>query len=140
METEAGPSKKRKVEGKRKGKAKVRTSVSEVTESVVVDVLQDILKELKSLCAEVGDLYVFAQHITFVAESDWRIQRQTSMCVNELYCYFMPKDDDEESSRVGVENMGSGGNRAKNNGTCDVEMGESGVDIADNDMDETLHQ
>ena len=60
LETEACPSKKRKVEGKGKEKAKAGTLVSGVAESIMVNVLQDILKELKGLCAEVSDLCVFA--------------------------------------------------------------------------------
>ena len=111
-ETEAGPSKKRKVERKGKGKVKVATPVSRVADSVTIDVLWDILKELKGLHAEVGDLRVFAQHTTSVAESSWRTQRQIGMCVNELHCHFVPEND-EESVGVGAENEGSGGVEVK---------------------------
>ena len=61
LEMEASPSKKWKVEGKKKGKTKAGTPVSRVAESVVVDVLQDILKELKCLHMEVSDLHASAQ-------------------------------------------------------------------------------
>ena len=59
------------------------------------------------------------------------------MCVNELRCHFVPEDNDKESSRV--ENKESGGDGAKNKEAHDVEMGENGVDMADDTMDETLH-
>ena len=94
LEMEAGPSKKRRVEGKGKGKAKAATPTSRVAESVVVDVLRDILKELKGLGAEVGDLRAFAQCTTSMAESGWRIQRQIGLCINNLHHHFMPKDDE----------------------------------------------
>ena len=101
------------------------------------------------MCAEVGDLHVFAQRRTSMAESGWRIQRQMSACVNKLHCHFMPKDNDEESVRVGVENEGNGGVgvKDKENGkdgaeseeTRDAKMEENGVDMADDAMDKTLH-
>ena len=58
-EVEAGPSKKRRVEGKGKGKEKAATPNSGVAESTATDVLQDILAELKGLHVEVGDLRAF---------------------------------------------------------------------------------
>jgi hypothetical protein len=113
------------------------------------DVLWDILKELKGLCAEVGDLCAFAQCTMSVAENGWRTQRQISACINELRCHFMPEDDNEGSVRVGAENEGTGGVRTKgkedggdgaeSEEMRDAEMEESGADMADNAMDETLH-
>ena len=81
-EAEAGLSKKRRVEeGKGKGKEKAATPNSGVVESAATDVLQDILKELKGLRMDVGDLRVFAQHTTTMAENGWRTQRQISACL-----------------------------------------------------------
>ena len=147
LETEAGPSKKRRVEGKGKGKAVTLTFG--VAESVAVDVLWDILKELKGLRAEVGDLRAFAQCTTSIVESGWRIQQQIGLCINEMHHHFMPNDDDEGSVRVGAGNEGigrvgakdkeDGRDRAESEGTCDVEMEENGADMVDNTMDETLH-
>ena len=51
-ESEAGPSKRRKVEGK--GKGKVATLNSGIVKSTTMDVLRDILKEVKGLHVEVG--------------------------------------------------------------------------------------
>jgi hypothetical protein len=61
-----------------------------------------------------------------MVESGWRIQRQTSACVNKLLCHFVPEDDKESD-------------RAENEEACDAEMGENGADIAVDTMDETLH-
>ena len=132
LETEAGPSKKRKVEEKGKVKAKTGTLVSGVAGSVAVDVLQDILKELKWLCMD-----AFAQRTITMTELSWRIQRQTGACVNELRNCFMPEEDNEEGSRT--ENEEGGRDVVENREVHDVEMGENGADMADNAMDETVH-
>ena len=135
-ETEAGLSKRRKVEGKGKGKEKAASPNSGVAESAATDVLRDILKELKGLHAEVGDLRVFAQRTTSVAENRWRTQRQISSCVADLCWHFMP--DNGEGS-VGTEDKEESGVGAENKEMRDAEMEESGGDMADNAMDETLH-
>ena len=144
LETEVGPSKKRKVEGKGKGKAV--TPNSGVVESTAMDVLRDILKELKGLRAEVGDLRVFAQHTKTVAENGWRTQRQISACIADLHWHSMPDNDeggvgteDEADEGVGAEDKEDGEGRAENKDMRDAEMEESGVDMADNAMDGTLH-
>ena len=145
LETEAGPSKRKKVEGKGKGKEKAASPNSGVAESAATDVLQDILKELKGLRAEVGDLHAFAQRTTSVAENGWRTQHQISSCVADLRWHFMPDNgegsvgtEDEEESGVGVEDKEDGEDRAENEEMRDAEMEESGRDMADNAMDETL--
>ena len=145
-EVEAGPSKRRKVEGKGKGKEKAATPNSRVVESATTDVLRDILVELKGLHAEVGDLCVFAHRTTTVAENGWRTQRQISSCVADLRWHFMPDNgegsvgtEDKEESGVGVEDKEDGEDRAENEEMRDTEMEESGADMADNAMDETLH-
>ena len=145
-EAEAGPSKKRRVEGKGKGKEKAATPNSGVAESAATDVLWDILAELKGLRVEVGDLCVFAQHTTSVVENGWRTQRQISSCVADLHWHFMPDNgkgsvrmEDEEDSGVGAEDKEDGKNRAENEEMRDAETEESGMDMADNAMDETLH-
>ena len=121
---------------------------SGVADSAVMDVLQDILKELKGLHAEVGDLCVFAQCTTTVAENRWRIQRQISSCVADLHWHFVPDDsegsvgvgmENERSSRVGARNEEDGEDGVENEEMQDAEMEESGVDMVDNAMDETLH-
>ena len=118
-EAEAGPSKKRRVEGKGKGKEKAVTPNSRVAESAVTDVLRDILKELKGLRAKVGDLRVFAQCTTTVAENGWRTQQQISSCMADLHWHFMPdnsegsvKTEDEEDSGVEAEDKEDGGDEA----------------------------
>ena len=143
-EAEAGPSKRRKVEGKGKGKAV--TPNSRVAESTTMDVLRDILKELKGLRAEVGDLRVFVQRTKTVAENGWRTQRQISACVADLRWHFMPDNgegsvgtEDEEESGVGVEDKEDCEDRVENEEMRDAEMEESGADMVDNTMDETLH-
>ena len=136
-EMETGPSKKRKVDGKEKVKGKVGTLVSGAAESIAVDVLQDILKELKGLHTEVANLRAFVQCTVTVTELSWRIQRQTSACVNELHNCFMPEEDNEEGSRA--ENKEGGGDWAENKETRDAEMGENGADMVDNAIDKTLH-
>ena len=147
-EAEVGPSKRRRVEGKGKGKEKVATPNSRVVESTATDVLQDILKELKGLRMEVGDLRSFAQCTTTVAENGWRTQRQISVCVADLHWHFMPDNgegsvgvgsENEEGSGVGVEDKEDGGDGVENEEMRDAEMEESGVDMVDNAMDETLH-
>ena len=143
-EAEAGPSKRRKVEGKGKGKA--ATPNSGVAESTAMDVLRDILKELKGLRAEVGDLRAFAQRTKTMVENGWRTQRQISACVADLRWHFMPDNgegsigtEDEEDEGVGAEDKEDGEGRAENKDMRDAEMEESGVDMADNAMDGTLH-
>ena len=144
-EVEAGPSKKRRVEGKGKGKEKAATPNSGVADSAATDVLQDILVELKGLHVEVGDLRAFAQRTTTVAENRWRTQQQISSYVADLHWHFMPNNgkgsvgmEDEEESGVGAEDE-DGEDRVENEEMRDAEMEESGVDMADNAMDETLH-
>jgi hypothetical protein len=129
-EVEAGPSKKSKVEekGRGKAKAKVRTLVSGVVESVVVDVLQDILKQLKGLCTEVQDLWVFSQSSVTMLEYSWRMLKQTNSHVGELVDHFVPLEADGESSRDGAEN----------GEVHNMKMEKIGADIADIAMDETL--
>ena len=146
LETEAGPSKRRKVEGKGKGKEKAASPNSRVAESTATDVLWDILKELKGLRVEVGDLRAFAQRTTTMAENGWRTQRQISSCVADLHWHFMPdssegsiRTEDKEESGVEVEDKEDGEDRAENEEMRHAEMEESGTDIADNTMDETLH-
>ena len=143
-EAEVGPLKRRKVEGK--GKEKVATLNSGVVESAATDVLRDILKELKVLHAEVGDLHAFAQHTKTMAENRWRTQRQISACIADLHWHFMPNNgkgsvgmEDEEESGVGAEDKEDGEDRVENEEMRDAEMEESGADMADNAMDETLH-
>ena len=145
-EVEAGPLKRRKVEGKGKGKEKAVTPNSRVVESAVTDVLQDILKELKGLCAEVGDLRAFAQCTTTMAENGWRTQRQISTCIADLCWHFMPNNgegsvgtEDEEDEGVGAEDKEDDEDGVENEEMRDAEMEESGADMADNAMDETLH-
>ena len=135
LEVDAGPLKKRRVEGK----GKVVTPNSRVAESVTTDVLWDILKELKGLCAEVGDLHAFSQCMTSMVENGWRMQQQISVCINDLHRHFMPEDDDEGSVRVGAGDKEDGGDGAENEEMCDAKMEESGADMVDNAMDETLH-
>ena len=143
-EAEAGPSKRRKVEGK--GKGKVATPNSGVAESTVTDVLRDILNELKGLHVEVGDLHAFAWRTTTMAENGWRTQRQISMCIADLHRHFMPdngegsvRTENEEEEGVGVEDKEDGEDGAENKEMQDAETEESGADMADNAMDETLH-
>jgi hypothetical protein len=145
-EMEVGPSKRRKVEGKGKGKEKAVSPNSRVAESAATDVLWDILKELKGLHVEVGDLHAFAQRTTTVAENGWRTQQQISLCVADLCWHFMPDNgegsvgtEDEEESGVGAEDKEDGKDRAGNEEMRDAEMEDSGADMADNAMDETLH-
>ena len=134
------------MEGKGKGKEKAASPNSGVAESTVTDVLQDILKELKGLHMEVGDLRAFAQRTTTVAENGWRTQRQISSCMTDLRWHFMPDNgegsvgtEDEEESGVGAEDKEDGKDRTENEEMRDTEMEESGADMADNAMDETLH-
>ena len=134
------------MEGKGKGKEKVATLNSGVAESAAMDVLWDILAELKGLRMEVGELRVFAQHTTSVAENGWRTQRQISSCVADLCWHFMPdnskgsvRTEDEADEGVGVEDKEDGEGRTENEEMQDMEMEESGADMADNAMDETLH-
>ena len=121
-----GLSKRRKVEGKGKGKEKVASPNSGVAESAATDVLWDILKELKGLRVEVGDRCVFSQCTTTVAENGWRTQRQISSCMADLRWHFVP--DNGEGSVV-----------MEDKELRDVDMEKSGVDMADNTMNETLH-
>ena len=139
-EAEAGPSKRRRVEEKGKGKEKMATLNSRVVET---DVLQDIFKELKGLRAEVGNLCAFSQRTTTMAENGWRTQGQISTCVADLCWHFMPdngegsvRTENEEDEGVGAEDKEDGGDRAGNEEMQDVEMEESGTDMADN---ATLH-
>ena len=118
---EAGLSKRRMVEGKRKGKEKAAPLNSRVAESATTDVLRDILKKLKGLRMEVGDLRVFAQCTTTVAENSWRTQRQISTCVADLRWHFMPNNgegsvgtENEEDEGVGAEDKEDGGDGAGN--------------------------
>ena len=143
---EAGPSKKRRLEGKGKGKEKAATPNSRIAESAVMDVLRDILAELKGLHVEVGDLHAFAQRTTSVAENGWRTQRQISSCVADLRWHFMPdngkgsvRTEDEADEGAGAEDKEDGEGRAENEEMRDAEMEESGADMADNAVDETLH-
>ena len=147
-EAEAGPSKKRRVEGKRKGKEKAATPNSKVVESAAMDVLRDILKELKGLCVEVGDLRSFAQCTTTVVENRWRTQRLICMHVADLRWHFVPNNsegsvgvrtENEEGSGIGAEDKEDGRDGVGNEEMRDVEMEESGADMVDNTMDETLH-
>ena len=128
------------MEGKGKGKEKAATPNSGVAESATTDVLQDILKELKGLCTKVGDLRVFTQR------TRWRTQRQISLCVADLHWHFVLDNskgsivmEDEEESGVGAEDKEDGEGGVENEEMRDVEMEESGTDMADNAMDETLH-
>ena len=145
-EVEAGPLKKRRVEGKGKGKEKAATLNSGVAESAATDVLRDILAELKGLHVEVGDLCAFAQRTTSVAENGWRTQRQISSCMADLCWHFMPDNgkgsvgmEDEADEGVGAEDKEDDKGGAENEEMQDAEMEESGTDMADNAMDETLH-
>ena len=145
-ESEAAPSKKRRVEGKGKGKEKVATLNSGVAESTAMDVLWDILAELKGLRVEVGDLCAFAQCTTSVAENGWRTQWQISSCMADLCWHFMPDNgkgsvgtEDEADEGVGAEDKEDDEGGAENEEMRDAEMEESGADMADNAMDETLH-
>ena len=142
LEAEAGPSKKRRVEGKEKA----ATPNSRVVESAMTDVLRDILEELKGLCVEVGDLRAFSQRTTTVAENSWRTQWQIGSCVADLRWHFMldngkrsVRTEDEEEGRVEAEDKEDGEDRAENEEMRDTEMEESGTNMADNTMDDTLH-
>ena len=135
-ETEASPSKKRKVEEKGKVKVKVGTPVSGVAESVTVDVLRDIFIELKGLRMEVGDLCAFAQCTVTMMGLSWRTERQTSTYVIELLDHFVPGENDREGSQV--ENEEGNGDRVENKEVHDAEMEENGADMANFAMEETL--
>ena len=67
-------------------------------------------------------------------------------CVADLRWHFMPDNsegsvgtEDKEDSGVGAEDKEDGENRVENKEMRDAETEESGVDMADNAMDETLH-
>ena len=91
---------------------------------------------MKGLHAEVGDLCVFAQCTTTVAENGWRTQRLICTCMADLRWHFMP--DNSEGS-VGMENKDKGVRVEDKEEMRDAEMEGNGVDMADNAMNETLH-
>ena len=81
---------------------------------------------VEGLRVEVGDLCGFAQRTTTVAENGWRTQWQISSCMADLHWHFVP--DNGEGSVV-----------TEDEELRDVEMEESGTDMADNTMNEILH-